>query len=74
MGNRRRNVAWDARRRRPEVLAVIDELLSIAAGVLLRVSGVAVEQAIFPNVKGLVLGVAFVIGAYAISTQTDDSL
>jgi hypothetical protein len=33
-----------------------------------------IKQAIFPDVSGLVPGVAFVIGAYAISTQTEDGL
>ena len=51
-----------------------DELLNVSAGVLLGIGALAIKQAIFPNVDGLVPGVAFVIGAYAISTQTDDSL
>jgi hypothetical protein len=51
-----------------------DELLNVAAGVLLGIGALAIKQAIFPDVSGLVPGVAFVIGAYALSTQTDDSL
>jgi hypothetical protein len=51
-----------------------DELLNVAAGVLLGISALAIKQAIFPDVSGLVPGVAFVIGAYALSTQTDEGL
>lgn len=51
-----------------------DKLLNVAAGVLLGIGALAIKQAIFPSVDGLVPGVAFVIGAYAISTQTDDTL
>ena len=51
-----------------------DKLLNVAAGFLLVIGALAIKQAIFPSVDGLVPGVAFVIGAYAISTQTDDTL
>jgi hypothetical protein len=51
-----------------------DELLNVAAGVLLGIGALAIKQAIFCNVSRLMPGVAFVINAYAISTQTNDSL
>jgi hypothetical protein len=51
-----------------------DELLNVAVGVLLEIGALAIKQAIFPDVSGLVPGVAFVIGAYVISTHSDDSL
>jgi hypothetical protein len=51
-----------------------DELLNVAAGVLLGIGALAIKQSIFPDVSGLVPGVAFVIVAYALSTQTDEGL
>jgi hypothetical protein len=51
-----------------------DELLNVAAGVLLGIGALAIKQALFPDLSGLAPGVGFIVAAYAVSQLTEDSL
>ena len=51
-----------------------DELINVAAGVLLGIGALAIKQAVFPAVDGIVPGVGFIVAAYVVSQLTDESL